>query len=420
MSTIPMAKSYESQAGQEAGQSKVHPLFLQIDVPLLIVVIILVVIGLLMVYSTSWGYAIARGQQTSYMVLRQILWVGLGGLALFALSRFDYHRFQRWLIPMMGGTLLMLFTVLWISEVRFGATRTLFSGSIQPSEMAKLTGIIYLSFWLNSKRFLLHKFSLGLLPMAVILGITSGLILLQPDLSAAFTIIIMGGLLFFIAGGDIKQILVVVIVTLLMIWLMITISNTGRARLEGYLVGLQSPMNATYHVRRAMESVVRGGWFGVGIGNGSTKLTGLPVPWTDSIFAVIAEETGIFGAVFVVILYLLFLWRGLKIAQDAADLSGKLLASGITLWISLEALINMGVLINLLPFAGNALPLVSAGGSSMVTALASIGILMNIAKSSTKPITLPVEGRLSGAIVDLRGRDRRGRVPRTGRTSNPE
>ena len=139
-------------------------------------------------------------------------------------------------------------------------------------------------------------------------------------------------------------------------WLAINIYSTGRTRVEDYLGGLQNPLEASYHVRRSLEAIINGGLFGVGIGHSSTKFTGLPVAHTDSIFAVIAEEIGLLGTGALILAYLVILWRGLVIAKNAPDLLGRLLASGITIWIIIEALINMGVMVNLLPHAGNALP----------------------------------------------------------------
>jgi cell division protein FtsW len=171
-------------------------------------------------------------------------------------------------------------------------------------------------------------------------------------------------------------------------------------------------------VQRSLEAFVNGGWLGVGIGNARTKLTGLPVPPTDSIFAVVGEETGVLGATALVVLYLVLLWRGLGIARRAPDQLGTLLAAGLSLWIGMEALVNMAVMLNLLPFAGNALPFISAGGSNLVVSLAAIGILMNISRSSVR--VKDNEGRSFVAVVDLRGRNRRRRVSRSRRAASSE
>jgi cell division protein FtsW len=390
---------------------------LKFDLPLLLVVITLTVFGLLMVYSASWQFSMDMGQVPTYMLTRQVLWVAIGIVVAVVLSFINYHRFQRLLIPMMAVTFLALLVVLFIRDTRLGADRSILEGSIRPSELAKLAVIIYLSFWLFSKREVINSFTFGLIPMTLILGITAGLVLGQPDISAAMTIIILGAILYFLGGGELRTIVPVMVVVILLGWLLVMALPTGRARLMEYMAGLQNPVNASYHVQRSLEAIVNGGFFGVGIGRASTKFTGLPVAPTDSIFAIIAEETGLIGAAVVILLFVAFLWRGLSIAQRAPDLLGKLLASGLTLWIFMEAVINMGVMVNLLPFAGNALPFISAGGSSIVTMLASVGILMNVARSSHEETSN--SGRSYSAVVDLRGRNGRRNVSSPVRPSSP-
>ncbi|MEA4908869.1 MAG: FtsW/RodA/SpoVE family cell cycle protein [Chloroflexi bacterium] len=408
--------AYVKPAGAARPIQKPRPLQLGFDVPMVLVVVSLTVIGLLMVYSASWNYTLRNGESASYILNRQIMWALVGGALAALLTFINYHYYQRLVVPAMAVTMVLLLAVLFINDNNTGPTRTLFNGSIQPSELAKLTIIIYLSAWLYSKRDVLSNISFGLLPIMVILGITAGLILLEPDLSAAATVIMLGGLLFFLANGELRQIVLVLVVVCLLGALVVNISDTGRQRFTDYVMGLQSPEDASYHVRRSMEAVVRGGVFGVGIGKGTTKFTGLPVPWTDSIFAVIVEETGLLGGTVIILLYLFFLWRGLKIAQRAPDMLGKLLAAGVTLWVALEALINIGVMVNVIPFAGNALPFMSAGGSNMVTTLAGIGILLSVSRSSIAEKSA-TEGRSFGAVIDLRGRDRRRGVSRGNRSA---
>ena len=381
-------------------------LFKQVDIALLVAVAFLLVFGLLMVYSASWDYALGEYDSISYVLTRQMMWAFLGATAAVVLSRLDYHIFQRLGLPIMGFTLAILVLVLVISDTRLNATRTLYQGSIQPSELAKLALIIYLSVWLYSKRATLNNIWFGLTPMMMILGITSSLIFLQPDVSATATIILLGGLMFFLAGGDLRQITLVVVVSLVLGYLLISSTGIGQTRIDDYIGGLESPFKASYHIQRSVEAIVRGGKLGVGIGQSTSKFTHLPFAWTDSIFAIIVEETGLLGAAFVASLYIVILWRGLVIAQRAPDQLGSLLASGLTIWIVMEALINMGVMVNLVPFAGNALPLVSAGGSSMVTTLASFGVVMSVARSS-KVKQDKKERKLSSAAIDLRRWDGR-------------
>jgi cell division protein FtsW len=174
-------------------------------------------------------------------------------------------------------------------------------------------------------------------------------------------------------------------------------------------------MESSVHVQRALSAFAHGGWFGVGLGKGSIKLTILPFPHTDSIYAVVGEEFGVLGAATVVILFCIFLWRGLSIAHRAPDYLGTLLAAGISIWISLEAFVNMMALTGLLPFAGNVLPFFSIGGSSLVFSLIGVGILLNISRLSERK-KLEEERKTFGALVDLRGRNGRRSVSRSGRS----
>lgn len=357
---------------------------LGVDVPLLLILITLLIVGVLMVYSASWDFSLAIYDSATYIFERQLLWIGVGIVVAIGAGFFDYRRWKRLAVPAMLITVLGLTAVLMVNEIRLNAARSLFEGSYQPSELAKIVMIIYLAVWLDSKREHLHDVSFGLIPLAGILGIVGGLIFLQPDLSAVLTIVALGGLLFFLAGGDLKQIVVLLVITLVVGWLVVAVSPTGQARVGSYLEGVRDPTEASYHVRRSLEAFVKGGWFGVGIGKADTKLTGLPVPPTDSIYAVIGEETGVVGSLMIVLLYAGLLWRGLKIASRAPDLLGALLAGGLSLWIVMEAFINMSVIVGLAPFAGNALPLISAGGSNMLVTMLAMGIILNVSRIASE------------------------------------
>jgi cell division protein FtsW len=388
------------------------------DLPLLATMVSLLVFGVIMLFSASWDFSLRIYDSPTYMFNRQLMWIGFGLLTAGVLAFIDYHHWRKLIVPAMAATIILLIAVLLMSEseTRFGAKRSFFSGSVQPSELAKIVSIIYLSVWLYAKRQLLHDIQLGLIPLGVILGIVGGLIYQQPDLSAATTVLMMGGLLFFLAGGDLKQIGVLLIVAVIAAWIVGSFSVTGSQRVISFVAGFKDPLQASYHVRRSFEAIVNGGWFGVGIGRAQSKLTGLPVPPTDSIFAVIAEELGLIGCLVLMAMYAVLVWRGLMIARRAPDMLGTLLASGLVFWIGAEALINMAVMVGLLPFAGNALPFISAGGSNMVVSLAAIGILFNISRQNGEGTMTDEDWRSYGAVVDLRGWNRRRRISRPGRT----
>lgn len=386
------------------------------DMPLLVTLVALLVFGLLMLYSASWDFSLGAYDNPMFMFNRQVIWLGLGLVFATILAFIDYHSWRKLAVILMAGTVILLLFVLLMNEIRFGAKRAIFDGSVQPSELAKLITILYLSVWLYSKRDQLHDLSFGLIPLGVILGVVGGLIYQQPDLSAAATVLLLGGLLFFLAGGDLKQIGGLLLIAVLAAWIISSISLTSQQRVSDFIAGIKDPLQASYHVRRSFEAIVHGGWFGVGLGQSQSKLTGLPVPPTDSIFAVVVEELGWLGAVVLIILYGILIWRGLVIARRAPDMLGTLLASGLVLWIALEVLINMTVMVGLMPFAGNALPFLSAGGSNLVTSLMALGILFNISRQIGESTITDDEWRSYSAVVNLRWRDGRRGVSRARRS----
>lgn len=391
---------------------------LGIDVPLLLIVITLVIFGLLMLYSASWDYSYLQYGSPTYLFNRQLLWLGIGVVFAFLCGMITYRVWRPLALPLMIVTIGALFYVLIRSEILLGAVRTITGGSIQPSELAKIMTVIYLAVWLDSKRDLLNNITFGLIPLSAILGVIGGLIYSQPDLSATATVLILGGLLFFLAGADVRQILLMLLIAIALGWLIVQLKLSNSARVTSYIPGLQDPTQAHPHIQRSFEAFISGGWIGVGIGKATTKLTGLPFPPTDSIFAVVGEETGVLGAAMLVTLYGLLLWRGLVIARKAPDLLGSLLSAGLSIWIVLEAFLNMAGMIGLIPLAGNALPFISYGGSNLLVTLTAIGIQMNIARLSAK--VDDQEEQPYRAFVNLRRRNRRRRVSRSGRAADPE
>jgi len=365
--------------------------------PLLVVVVALTVFGLAMLYSSSWDFSLGAYGDAMYMFNRQLTWFGLGAVIAIILAFFDYHHWRKLVVPAMVITIMLLVMVLLMNGIRFGAKRAILGGSVQPSELAKLVSILYLSVWLYAKQEYLHDISLGLIPLGVILGV-------------------VGGLLFFLAGGDLKQIGGLLVVAVIAAWIVSSISLTGQQRVSDFLAGIKDPLQASYHVRRSFGAIVNGGWFGVGLGQSQSKLTGLPVPPTDSVFAVVVEELGWFGAVGLIALYGCLIWRGLVIARRAPDMLGTLLASGIAIWIAFEALLNMAVMVGLLPFAGNALPFISAGGSNLVASLAALGILFNISRQKGEGTISDDEWRSYSAVANLRWWNRGRGISRARRT----
>jgi cell division protein FtsW len=263
-----------------------------IDVPLMLTLISLIIFGLIMVHSASWGDSIQVYGSPTVIFQRQVIWAVLGITVAAVITFIDYHHLSKIALPALIITILSLIAVLLFGEERNYAVRTLFRGSVQPSELAKLVTIIYLSVWLYSKRDRLNSITFGLLPLGLILGLIVGWIALQPDYSATLTILFLGGVMFFLAGGDRKQIILIVLISIVIGVLVVNVTDTGRQRFQDYTSGWQDIGQSSYHVQRSMESFAKGGVFGVGIGKSDTKLTGLPSPPPTAFLPWLARKPG--------------------------------------------------------------------------------------------------------------------------------
>jgi cell division protein FtsW len=349
-------------------------------------------------------------------VSRQALF-GLIGLAgAFFIAWIDYRVWKKFMLPALLATWIVLFLVLIVGSFRHGSTRTFFDGSVQPSELSKVLIILYLSFWIKSRQVNLKKLTFGVIPIGFIIGGTAVLLALEPDFSAVLTLVMISSVILFLANLDWKQIILIGLVAALSFFVIIRVTTTGSTRWGQFITGYNDPNQALTQVKRSIESVVNGGFFGVGIGQGTVKFTGLEVGQSDTIFTVIAEEAGLLGSIGVLVLYLLLLWRGFKIALESEDMAGRLIAGGISSWIVLEAFINIASLFNIVPIGGNTLPFFSLGGSSLVSILTGIGFVLSVGR--VNQIKQIQERSSYSAVVDLRWRDRRRSVPRTRRPAS--
>ncbi len=358
---------------------------LDFDVYLLLTVGVLVAIGLLMVFSTTfdWSYYEYGSPTTVFMQQVRSALVGLGVMAL--LSRLDYRWVRRFVVPMIGVTLALLavLLILPIEEI-WGARRAFFNGSVQPGEMAELVVIIYMAAWLASKREKIRQLTYGLLPFMVLVGLISLLVVAQPDLSTAALIIATSIMMFLIAGADWLQLLASGGLIVAVILVVVFQFGYARDRIDSYFASINDLRLADYQQRNARIAFANGGLFGVGLGESRQKFGYLPTPHTDSIFAVIGEELGLLGCAVVVGLYIMLIYRGFKIARESPDAFGSMLAAGITCLLAFQALMNIAVMTALLPVTGVPLPFISFGGSSLVVSLAGVGIMLSISRQSSK------------------------------------
>ena len=379
----------------------------QLDYPLLIAVGVLLALGMMMVYSTTFDWGYQQYNEPAYFAIRQGLWLLLGLAAMYVMMRLDYTLLHRLSIPLMGLALALLVAVLLFGQEVLGAQRSFLNGSIQPSELVKLIVVIYIADWLSSKGEKIRDTSYGLIPFAVLIGIIAGLIVLQPDFGTTIVVVLVAGMMFFLAGADIKQIVIGLAVSSGTLAMLITNSTYAQERIRSFIASWNDPAQASYQVQQALIAIGSGGLFGEGPGASRTKFGYLPVPHTDSIFAVLGEEMGLVGGLVVLALFAFLAYRGFRIALHAPDTFGMLIASGVTCWIVIEALVNIAVITGTLPLTGIPLPFISYGGSSLVSLMAAVGVLQSIARSSRKGLT-------RSALVDRGRRNRRPRLSRVG------
>lgn len=359
-----------------------------IDLYLALIVGALCAIGLLMVYSASIDVSYqVTGDPTSttYFFVRQLRSMVVGLCLLVILSRLDYHVWRRLAVPMMLGVILLLVAVLRFGDKRFEAQRTLIGGSLQPGEMAKFTVVIYMAAWLAAKRARLRNPFYGVIPFSILVGTIAFLIVLQPDISTAASVLAIALSLFFIAGADLLQMVVIGGIMGVAGWQLVMRLAYARERLEAHLKAIQDLTKASDHVQQAVTAFLNGGLTGVGLGESKQKFANnLPFPHTDSIFAVIGEELGLLGTFLVIALFVALIYRGFTISRSAPDMFGGLLAAGVTCWIAYDALLNIAVMTAMLPPTGVPLPFISFGGSSLVAALSGVGMMLNVSRAISR------------------------------------
>ncbi len=354
------------------------------DFTVFLVTIILVGIGLVMVFSASYVIA-AEGRGDAYFFLRrQTFWALLGLLGLFFFSRFDYRNLKR-LSPILVLISFVLLTVIYIPGVGVEineATRWIgFSGfTIQPSEFTKLALVIFTAAFLSGKSIRMQNFwSSSFIPLAV-MGLSFLFIMGQPDLGSALVIAAGTVLVIFISGIPFRHMAGMAAISVPAIIYLIISAPYRLIRILSFRDPWADPLGSGYQIIQSLYALGPGGLFGVGLGRSRQKLYYLPEPHNDFIFAIIGEELGFTGAVAVLFLFFIFMWRGIKVSLTVSDSFGSLLAAGITFMIGIQVLINIGVVTGSLPVTGLNLPLISAGGSSLFFNLCSIGILLNISR----------------------------------------
>jgi len=400
-----MATTESVRRVERVTQGKTWP---RLDYILAITVGALLVMGLMMVYSSTFDLAYQAKGQSAYYLIRQVMWVAFGLAALLGLARLDYSHLHRMSIPLMGVMLVLLVLVLILGKELNGARRTLANGSIQPSELTKLAVVVYIADWLASKGEKIRDVSYGLVPFGVLIGVIAGLIVLEPNFSTASLIVLTAATMFFLAGAELTQMLGGGAVATVTFGMLVMNSAHAKDRILGFVKMFSDPTQVSWQLQQSLVALGSGGILGRGLGASRQKLLHLPLPATDSIFAIIGEEMGLVGCLIVIGLFAVLAYRGFKIAAQAPDVFGALLAAGATSWLVFEAMFNIAAMTGLVPFTGIPLPFISYGGSALVSAMGAVGILLSVSRGTRR------KARHGSANLDFGRRDRRPRLSRTG------
>jgi cell division protein FtsW len=340
-------------------------------------------LGLVMVWSASSALAQEAHGNAYHFLIRQALWACVGLVAMGAAMRIDYRRLRQpsLVYAAVIATTALLILVLFLRPVneahrwiRLGAL------SFQPAELAKPVVILFLAYHLERKGDRIQEFLPCLFPVFLLLGWFAFLIFIQPDLGSAATLVVVGCVMLFLAGVRLRHFAALGLLGLPLLYHAVMAAAYRRDRIEAFLNPWSDARGSGYQIIQSLIAVGTGGVRGVGLMEGHQKLFYLPYPYSDSIFAVIGEELGMLGASAVVGAFVLLLWRGIRAAWHAPDPFGMFLAAGLTLEIVMQAMINVSVALGLLPTKGIPLPFVSAGGSSLLVTLASIGLVLNVSQ----------------------------------------
>ncbi|SFL28513.1 putative lipid II flippase FtsW [Halanaerobium salsuginis] len=354
------------------------------DLILLFTILALIVCGLIMILSASSVKADKTYGDSYYFFKKQLQYL----IVAIVISAVIYKLKYKKLLDLAPYLLLLSFITLLlvlipgVGRVAGGSRRWLPLGPInfQPSELAKLTVIIYLAAYINRNRDKMKSFINGILPPLVVVGVLFLLILAEPDLGTGIAIAAVSGIMIFVGGINLALLSLISVFSVIVFVIFIYIEPYRRARVKTFLNPWNDPLDTGYHIIQSLLALGSGGLLGVGIGNSHQKFLYLPEPGTDFIFAVLGEEFGLLGTLFVVSLYFLLAWRGLRIASKVDDTFAAMLAVGITSMVIIQAIINMGVVSSLLPVTGITLPLISYGGSSLVVNIMALALLLNISR----------------------------------------
>lgn len=356
------------------------------DYLLLLLTIGLVGFGLIMIASAGAvkSFQLTEGASQYLFFKRQLFFAILGLIALGIFQKINYHTLKKITLPLLVISIILLILVFLpgIGYTVNNAARWIKIGSftLQASEITKLALVLYLAAWFERKGKAVKDFSLGLIPFIIINVVIALLIIAEPDIGTLGVIIVTALAIYYVAGAKLSHLAVLFAAGISALIVLIKIAPYRLNRFKAFLNPELDPTGIGYQISQALIAIGSGGILGLGLGHSRQKYNYLPEPINDSIFAIIGEELGFIGTVAVILLFLFFAYRGFKIARNASDTFGKLIATGITVWLCFQAFVNIGGMISIIPLTGIPLPFISFGRAALVVSLAAVGILLNISK----------------------------------------
>ena len=352
-----------------------------LDTSLLVTIVLLVVFGLIMVYDSSVVQAFKDFGDKYYYIKQQLIWVVLGFIALGFFSKLDYHLLKVIALPFFVLSIILLFGVFipGLSVSGGGAHRWLHLGfvTIQPAEIIKLSSIIFFAA-LFEKKFEFRPFAIVVVAISIVIGA------FQKDLGSTIVFFLTSAAIYVMAGAPMKYFWSLIPMSVLSFLVFALSSDYRKNRVLAFLDPFADPQGYSYHISQVLIALGSGGIFGLGLGQSRQKYEYIPEVTTDSIFSIVGEELGLIGCIFLIGLLTYLIFRGLKISETAHDNFGKILAAGLTSWLGIQAVVNLGAMVSLIPLTGVPLPFISYGGSALLANLIAVGILLNISKTSRR------------------------------------
>ncbi|MBQ8578978.1 MAG: putative lipid II flippase FtsW [Clostridia bacterium] len=355
-----------------------------VDRPFLILVIILVCLGSAMVFSASYAYAEYHFDDSLYFIRSQLQWAAIGFVVMFVVMHMDYRWYQKLTMPAFLGTFALLVLVPFVGKTVKGATRWIELGPIQvqPSEMMKLALVMVLALYVSANRGQMGNFRRGILYPYCIIGSVCFVTALEKHLSATMILLMIGTLVIFIGGSPVKWLGGFLGAGAGLVALAIAFFDYARLRVQYWLDPASDPDSSGYQLLQSLYAIGSGGLLGTGLGNSRQKYLYLPESQNDFIYAVICEEFGFVGAVTVIVLFILLLWRGVVIAMRAPDTYSSILTMGIMAQVAMQCIMNIAVVTGTMPVTGVSLPFFSYGGSSLVMLMVEMGMVLSVSRYS--------------------------------------